>query len=63
MYGYLYMQLGPPQIVKKKAHVLPSLILWLYRYRLYSDSRLHVCFMKDRQDLLDLAIAVRDFAP
>ena len=31
MYGYLYMQLGPPQIVNQ-AHVLPSLILWLYRY-------------------------------
>jgi hypothetical protein len=31
MYGYLYMQLGPPQIVNQ-AHVLSSLILWLYRY-------------------------------
>jgi hypothetical protein len=31
MYGYLYMQLGPPQIVNQ-AHVLSSLILQLYRY-------------------------------
>jgi len=34
MYGYLYMQLGPPQIVNQ-AHVLSSLILWLHRYILY----------------------------
>ena len=33
MYGHLYMQLGPPQIVNQ-AHVLSSLILWLHRYKI-----------------------------
>jgi hypothetical protein len=37
MYGYLYMQLGPPQIVNQ-AHVLSSLILRLYRYTFYTLS-------------------------
>jgi hypothetical protein len=69
MYGYLYMQLGPPQIVNQ-AHVLSSLILWLHRDIFerpavvgYCDSRVLVLQSEQERALETALVHEHDMLP